>query len=223
MMAAENYYLVLGVSRSESPAGIRARYRDLVRTLHPDVAGAQSTGAFQKIAEAYAVLADPSARQRHDAALAAREEPLPVQEHADPLGPWLWRPVSLFAHPMAVRPSVDALIERRFRNFTGVGVPKAERPEVLTFEIILTPTEAVWGVDVPIAVPRIDPCRECGGAGRVWPFPCAACDGQRVVVTQHNVRVAIPPRIQPESVIEMPLGRLGIQNLYLRLHVRIQP
>jgi DnaJ-class molecular chaperone len=63
-MVPKNYYLILGVSQSESPAGIRARYRDLVRTLHPDVAGSQSTIAFQKVAEAYAVLADPLARRQ---------------------------------------------------------------------------------------------------------------------------------------------------------------
>ena len=51
-MVPKDYYVILGVSRSESPSGIRARYRDLVRTLHPDVAGVRSTSAFQEIAEA---------------------------------------------------------------------------------------------------------------------------------------------------------------------------
>jgi hypothetical protein len=32
--------------------------------------------------------------------------------------------------------------ERLLRNFTGIGIPKAERPERLTFELILTPDEA---------------------------------------------------------------------------------
>jgi hypothetical protein len=52
-MISKDYYLILGVSRSESPSGIRARYRDLVRTLHPDVAGARSFECFPEIAEAY--------------------------------------------------------------------------------------------------------------------------------------------------------------------------
>jgi curved DNA-binding protein CbpA len=69
-MAQHNYYLILGESQSESPAGIRTRYRDLARILHPDVAGEQSTVDFQKVAEAYVVLADPQAR-RHDAELAS--------------------------------------------------------------------------------------------------------------------------------------------------------
>ena len=158
-MGRENYYLILGVSQSESPAGIRARYRDLVRTLHPDVAGAQSTSAFQKIAEAYAVLATPLARRRHDAELATWEGSPPVQGIGDPVAPGRWEPVSLFAEHLAVQPSFDALLERLFRNFTGI-VPKAERPEGLTFEVILTPDEAVRGVEVPIAVPRILSCHE---------------------------------------------------------------
>jgi curved DNA-binding protein CbpA len=45
-MVPKDYYLILGVSRSESPSGIRAWYRDLVRTLHPDVAGARRYGCF---------------------------------------------------------------------------------------------------------------------------------------------------------------------------------
>jgi molecular chaperone DnaJ len=65
-MAGKDYYLILGVARSESPAGIRARYRDLVRSLHPDVAGAQSTGVFREVTEAYEVLADPVARRHHN-------------------------------------------------------------------------------------------------------------------------------------------------------------
>jgi DnaJ-class molecular chaperone len=222
MMVPKNYYLILGVSQSESPAGIRARYRDLVRTLHPDVAGSQSTTAFQKVAEAYAVLADPLARRRHDTELAAWAGRRPVQERDDSPAPWRWAPVSLWAEPLAVRPSLDALVERLFRNFTGIGIPKAERPEGLTFELILTPDEAVRGVEVPITLPRVASCHECGGIGRVWLFPCASCGGQRVIVTERIVRMQIPPLVRPESVIEVSLHGVGIRNLYLSLHVRIE-
>ena len=221
-MVPKNYYLILGVSQSETPARIRARYRDLARTLHPDVAGPQSTSAFQNISEAYAVLTDPSARQRHDSELATWEERLAVQTRDDSVAPWRRAPVSLLAEPLAVRPSFDALVDRLFRNFTGIGIPKAERPEALTFELILTPDEAVRGVEVPIALPRVGPCHECGGIGRVGLFPCASCDGQRAIVTETIVRIQIPQMTRPESVIEVPLHRVGIQNFYLRLYVRIE-
>lgn len=221
-MAQDNYYLILGVSQSESPAGIRARYRDLVRVLHPDVAGEQSTVAFQKVAEAYTVLADPQARRRHDAELATWRDRARVRFTDGPSAPGRREPVWLLGEPLAVRPSFDALLERVFRNFTGVGVPKTGGPEGLTVEVILTSEEAARGVEVPIAVPGVESCFECGGAGRVWLFPCAACRGQGLIATEKIVRIPVPPLVRPESIIEMPLHGLGIHNLYLRLYVRIE-
>ena len=219
-MAQDNYYLILGVSQSESPAGIRARYRDLARVLHPDVAGEQSTVAFQKVAEAYAVLADPQARRRHDAELVAWQERAPARFPDHPSAPWRREPAWLLSEPLAVRPSFDALLERVFRNFTGIGLPKTEGPEGLSVEVILTPEEAPRGVEVPIAVPSVESCFECGGSGRVWLFPCASCRGQGWIVTERIVRIPVPPLVRPESIIEMPLHALGMHNLYLRLYVR---
>jgi molecular chaperone DnaJ len=219
-MGPKDYYLILGVSRSESPSGIRARYRDLARALHPDVAGAQSTSAFQEIAEAYEILADPTTRRRHNAELARREGRSAV-ESIGTRAPRPREPVSLLAEPHAVRPSFEALIERLFRNFTGWEVPKAERPEGLTVEVILTPEEAAQGVTVPIGVPALRRCLNCGGAGHVWLFPCGSCRERGVIASEEMVRITIPPLIAPGTVIEGPLDGLGIHNLYLRLYVRI--
>jgi DnaJ-class molecular chaperone len=219
-MIPKDYYLILGVSRSESPSGIRARYRDLVRTLHPDVAGPQSTSAFQEIAEAYEILGDPAARRRHNVELAQREGRAAV-ERQEPLVAWRRDLVSLLAEPQAVRPSFEALAERLFRNLTSEGIPRPERPEGLTVEVILTPEEAGQGVEVPIGVPCFHRCPDCGGTGRVWRFPCKSCGEEGVIVTEKRIWITIPPLIRPGAVIEGPLYGLGIYNLYLRLHVRI--
>jgi DnaJ-class molecular chaperone len=222
-MTGKDYYLILGVARSESAAGIRARYRDLVRTLHPDVAGAESTAAFRAVTEAYEILADPAARRRHNIDLAAweRRHP-PVGWVATPIAAWRAAPVSLLAEPHAVRPSFDALAERLFRNFTGVGVPKAERAEGLTFEVLLTPDEAARGVEVPIGVPRIAPCGACGGTGHVWLFPCASCGETGVTAWERVIRIPIPAGTRSGAIIELALDGVGIRNLYLRLCVRIE-
>jgi len=225
-MADKNYYLILGVPRTETTAGIRARFRDLARALHPDVAGDRSTGAFQEITEAYEVLVDPVARRRHNIELATADRRPPVQPVATPAAAASRRPVSppvsLDVEPDAVRPSLDALLERLFRNFTGLRVPKAERPEGLTLEVVLTPDEAVRGVELPVRVPAVSRCTGCGGEGRVWLYPCGACGGQGVVETSRTIRIAIPPPVRPRSLVEVPLDDLGIRNLYLRLLVRIE-
>jgi molecular chaperone DnaJ len=205
-MVPKDYYLILGVSRSESPSGIRARYRDLVRRVHPDVAGAQSTGAFQDIAEAYEVLADPAARRRYNAELDQREA-RQARENIAPRASWRRDPISLLGEPKAVRPSFEAFVERLF--------------EALTLEVILTPEEAARGVIVPIAVPRLHECPDCRGAGHIWLFPCSSCAHEGVVAGEEIVQTAIPPVVGPAAVFEWSLRGLGIHNLYLRLYVRV--
>jgi len=65
-MPAKNYYVVLGVSRDESPAGIRTAYHELARRMHPDIAGPAGTSRFHELNEAYEVLSDPDRRRAHD-------------------------------------------------------------------------------------------------------------------------------------------------------------
>lgn len=66
-MAADDYYRLLGVSRSADAKEIQRAYRKLARTYHPDVnkeAGAEDR--FKQISEAYHVLADPDSRAQYD-------------------------------------------------------------------------------------------------------------------------------------------------------------
>jgi DnaJ-class molecular chaperone len=188
----KNYYLILGVSRSESPEGIRSRYRTLARALHPDVAGAESTRAFQEISEAYRVLADPVARRRYNSALAHLQGRQPVGAGS--------RPSASPADPAS---------------------PFAERHPGLDFEVILTPGEARRGAEVPVGLPRPRQCPECHGTGRIWFFPCLACGEQGVIEGEEIVRIRIPPLVRERSLIEVVLHGPGRSKLYLRLHVRI--
>ena len=66
-MAADDYYRLLGVSRSADAKEIQRAYRKLARKYHPDVnkePGAEDR--FKQISEAYHVLADPESRAQYD-------------------------------------------------------------------------------------------------------------------------------------------------------------
>ena len=60
-------YEVLGVSEDQDVQGIKAVYRQLARTFHPDVnSSPDAVEHFREITEAFVVLADPEKRRAYD-------------------------------------------------------------------------------------------------------------------------------------------------------------
>ena len=177
-MALKDYYLILGVSRTETARGIQKAFRELVKQLHPDRVGPQGTAAFQDLVEAYQVLADPARRQAYHHRLLQTETP--PQRAPVPRRGWDWpQPEPLIPERrfalrdfLTIQPSFDALQARLLRNFTGVGVPKGERLEALNVEICLAPEEARRGGIMHLGVPVFTPCQHCVGRGREWGFIC---------------------------------------------------
>lgn len=216
------YYMILGVSSTESPGGIRAAYRDLAKRLHPDVAGEQATRAFQDVTEAYSVLSDPQFRRDYNDKLrrAADGEVVPI--HRRPPEPPIREPAAIFGHPESIRPSFEAMRDRFLPNFTGIGVPKSEQLEGLNFEVLLTPEESAHGCIVPVGVPVSRSCPWCGGTGRDWISRCAYCQQQGMVENEERLHLRIPPMVSSGSIYEIPLRSLGVHNFYLRLHVLVE-
>jgi curved DNA-binding protein len=65
--ADQDYYSILGVSRSASPEEVQRAYRKLARTYHPDVnKDPAAEERFKEISEAYDVLSDPATRAKYD-------------------------------------------------------------------------------------------------------------------------------------------------------------
>ena len=67
-MDFKDYYATLGVSKTASQKEIKAAYRKLAKTLHPDVnpGNAKAEARFKEVGEAYAVLGDPGKRKKYD-------------------------------------------------------------------------------------------------------------------------------------------------------------
>ena len=65
----KDFYAVLGVSADADAKAIKAKYRKLARTYHPDSnpGDAAAEQRFKDIGEAYAVLSDPEQRKQYDA------------------------------------------------------------------------------------------------------------------------------------------------------------
>jgi DnaJ-class molecular chaperone len=197
-MERKTYYMILGVSSTESDKGIRAAYRDLAKRLHPDVAGEQATRSFQEVSEAYGVLSDPQRRREYNHKLDRAEDGGIVTVRRSPPEPLVHEPVNIL------------------RN------PKAEHLEGLNFEVLLTPEEASRGCVVPIGVPVFSRCPQCQGSGRDWAFPCANCQQQGIIENEQRLKIRIPPMAPSGSIYEISLRGLGIHNFCLRLHVFVE-
>ena len=83
----KNYYVILGVSQEASAEEVKRAYRRLAKELHPDrhPDDHAATSKFQAVNEAHAVLSDPEARARYDAARIAPEMPNARRQGIDPI------------------------------------------------------------------------------------------------------------------------------------------
>ncbi len=228
MPTRRTYYAILGISRRESPSGVRSAFRDLARRYHPDRAGPRGTAYFQEIVEAYQTLSDPVRRQDYDRGLQHQEEgPVPrparVAVAPEPLipEPLLPEPVSLMRDFEVGRPSVQEIHEHVRRGFTAERRSVSRQMRTLDVDVILRPDTALRGGLLTVGVPVFYPCPRCHGAGEVWGRPCPGCGASGLAQDEQPVYLQVPPGVRDGAVAQVPLRGLGIHNLQLRVRVRV--
>lgn len=85
-MKFQDYYKILGVSRSADDAAIKKAFRTAARKYHPDInPGAEAEAKFKDVNEAYEVLKDPDRRAAYDQ---LGREPPPGAESYRPPPDW---------------------------------------------------------------------------------------------------------------------------------------
>ena len=212
-MATRDYYVILGVQAADGQGNIRAAYRDLARRYHPDRAGPEGAAAFREITNAFSVLGDAERRRRYDEELARMDRSAQISD-GDPLP--LTRPRwSMRRDVVDTRPSYEALLDRFERNFTGLGVPKAERAQELHVDVAIRCADAARGTTLRLGLPSMIRCPKCRGVG------CLNCRGRGLVETERPLDVAIPPLSGRGTTLVVPLSHLGVRNLYLNVRVRV--
>jgi len=168
-----DYYEILGVDRSATQEQIKQAYRQLALKWHPDRnPAAEATDRFKEVAEAYAVLSDPTKRAQYDAT-----------GHAGVSERWstedLFRDFEFgdfFGGRFADLGSI-------FGDFFG---PRTRRGPIkpqganLHYDLKLTLDGAATGGARVISIIRSDLCKSCGGNGAkpgTQPVTCPECQG----------------------------------------------
>lgn len=72
----ENYYEVLGITKSATEAEIKSAYRKMAKKYHPDIhpGDVECEKKFRQISEAYGILGDSDKRREYDQKYIEKEE-----------------------------------------------------------------------------------------------------------------------------------------------------
>jgi molecular chaperone DnaJ len=226
-MMKRDYYMTLGIPRTESPGGIRTAFRELVKRYHPERVGWQGARFFQDIVSAYQTLSGPEKRRLYDQGLShaegnnkGRSEVIVVNTGSQTMSD-VPEVLPLLRRFETVSPPFEQLFAQVLRSFTQSGVSPEEPVQSFTIQVILSPKEAARGGVAQIRVPVFYPCPTCGGSGQDWLFSCSSCAGQRMIEEDESVRVQIPPMVRDDTLVEVLLRGLGLHNLYLQLSIRV--
>jgi DnaJ-class molecular chaperone len=221
----KDYFLILGISRSESAEGVRAAFRKLAKKYHPDKSGPEGTRMFQDIAEAYSVLTDPDLRKEYIEDLQESEEQprkhqadRAAKKHSSGRGHFRSESISGFS-PKGRAPTTGEFSVDPSRNFPQS--LRSGRATTIELELILSPGEAGGGGVLPAEVPVLFSCLPCCGSGEIGVFVCPRCRGRGFLRKSVAVHIRIPAGIEDGEVLEYQVNEAECKFVF-RMHVMIR-
>ena len=191
MATKQDYYELLGVSRSASPDELKKAYRKLAMKYHPDrnQGDKDAEAKFKEVSEAYEVLSDAKKRQQYD------------QFGHDGLkssfGPGGFDFGRDFTHGADLQDILGSIFGGGggggiFDDFFGGGRRRGGRPDGpqpgadLRFDIEVDFEESAFGSEREITLPVAVECETCSGSGAMPGSKretCRQCGGQGSVIS----------------------------------------
>lgn len=196
---ANDFYQLLGVSRTATAEEIKKAYRKRARELHPDANPDDPTAEerFKEVSKAYAVLSDDQQRARYDQFGEAGVG------GAGGAGPNF---EDLFGGGGGLGDIFDAFFGGGGGPFGGRRGPSGPpRGQDLEVAVEITFEQAVFGAQIPVGLKMPERCDDCSGSGAgegTRPVQCVDCNGSGQV---RRVRQSVLGQMVSTS----PCGRCG--------------
>jgi molecular chaperone DnaJ len=215
-----DYYDVLGISRDSGEEEVRRAFRTLARTLHPDVShDSEANEKFIELAEAYEVLSKSNTRFLYDrfgylggGKFAEVDSgptalfdyllgsPAPRRANVGDL-----RVTQFQAERGATRP-LEYESEVTCEPCSGSGAEASG--SVRTCARCRGSGRVRQGSTLSgDRVLKIETCGECSGRGRLITDPCKSCGGAGRLTQSHRVQVTVPAGVRDGQSLEVGDGR----------------
>jgi molecular chaperone DnaJ len=178
---SQDFYELLGVSRTTSADDIKKAYRKLAMQHHPDrnPGDKEAERKFKEISHAYDILKDPEKRAAYDRYGAAAFE-----GGAGPGGPFQGGQGFDFGSVFG------DIFEEMFGANGGRGRGRADmRGQDLRFNLEITLEQAYSGTEATVRVPSSITCEVCHGSGAEAgskPQQCPTCQGRGRIRAQQG-------------------------------------
>lgn len=189
MASSQNYYDILGVSKTATDAEIKSAFRKLAKKYHPDInkePGAEQK--FKEIGEAYAVLSDPEKRKQYDQfGHEAYTQGAAQGGFGGGFGGFSADDIdlsSIFDDLFG-----GSIFGNSSRRASGRNRPTKGRDSLV--KVDLTFEEAVFGCKKTINIDLDTECEDCFGKGGSGETTCSTCGGRGRVITQQRTMFGV--------------------------------
>lgn len=189
MASSQNYYDILGVSKTATDAEIKSAFRKLAKKYHPDInkePGAEQK--FKEIGEAYAVLSDPEKRKQYDQfGHEAYTQGAAQGGFGGGFGGFSADDIdlsSIFDDLFG-----GSIFGNSSRCASGRNRPTKGRDSLV--KVDLTFEEAVFGCKKTINIDLDTECEDCSGKGGSGETTCSTCGGRGRVITQQRTMFGV--------------------------------
>lgn len=186
------YYSILGIDCDSDQDEIKAAFRRLAKSEHPDAGG--DPNRFRDIKAAYDILSDPEKRRRYDESLAG----MPFRGR-----PYRTSSPTIISEPVDIFDDIVDVFSRR------LGIYPEQK---IGTEFTISGKEARTGVNIELLIPIEKICQKCFGFGTTILSDCPDCRGSGSVMTIKKAYAIIEPGLKNGDVIEIRSAELEISG-----------
>lgn len=177
LLSKRDYYEVLGISKNANETEIKKAYRKLARQYHPDVNkdDAQAEAKFKEITEAYEILGDEQKRANYDR----------FGHNAPNYGAG----GGFGSEGFGDMGDLGSIFDMFFGGSRPGRKNGPQKGNDLQYEMEIEFTQAAFGTEKEIEIPRTENCSTCQGSGAksgTQPITCSVCNGTGEVRTVQN-------------------------------------